>query len=188
MNLFFPFRLSAVVALLLCSAQAENTELPLKAGDRVALAISGVEDKDAAQISKVYSISDAGTINLMHVGEVRASGLKPSELQRAIEAVYVKNEIYTRPTVNVSIDGGATPERMVYVISGCNRNGPVAYKAGMSVMKAISGAGGLNEFAKPGRTKILREGKTLHVDLRNVSQQPANDVPLQPEDQIIVPE
>lgn len=105
------FCLLALVLTL--SAKGQNTELALKAGDRVALSISGIEDKDAAQISKVYSISDAGTINLMHVGEIKATGMKPSELQRAIEAVYVKGEIYTKPTVNVTIDGGATPERQV---------------------------------------------------------------------------
>lgn len=166
----------------------QSAELPLKAGDRVALSISGIEDKDAAQINKVYSISDAGTINLMHVGEVKATGLKPSELQRAIETVYVKGEIYTKPTVNVSIDSGATPERQVYVIKGCNRNGPVAYKAGMTVMKAIGSAGGFNPFAKPGRTTLIREGKVINLDLRNVSSHPANDIVLQPEDQVIVDE
>lgn len=176
------------VILLSALAPAQNTELPLRAGDRVALAISGIEDKDAAQISKVYSISDAGTINLMHVGEVRATGLKPSELQRAIEAVYVKGEIYTRPTVNVSIDGGATPERMVYVVKGCNRNGPVAYKAGMTVMKAVSGAGGFNPYAKPGHTTVIREGKVIKVNLSNAGSHPANDISLQPEDQVVVEE
>jgi polysaccharide export outer membrane protein len=123
---------------------AQNSELPLKAGDRVALSVGGVLESDAAQISKVYSISDSGTINLVHVGEVKAAGLKPSALQRAIQDAYIKAEIYTKPVVNVTIDGGHTPDRMVYVVSGCRKNGPVAYNAGMTIMKAVSVAGGLN--------------------------------------------
>lgn len=74
------------------------------------------------------------------------------------------------------------------MVSGCNRNGPVVYKAGMSVMKAIGSAGGFSPYARRGRTQVLREGKTIKLDLSNVSSHPANDIPLQPEDQIIVPE
>jgi polysaccharide export outer membrane protein len=174
--------------LLALPAFAENTELPLKAGDRVALSIGGILESDAAQISRVYSISDSGTINLVHVGEVKAAGLKPSALQRAVQDAYIKSEIYTRPVVNVTIDGGNTPDRMVYVVSGCRKNGPVAYNAGMTIMKAISVAGGLNEFARPKNTKLIRAGKTLELDLRNVTSDTAKDIKLEPEDQILISE
>lgn len=174
--------------LLLGSAAAQNTELPLKAGDRVALSIGGIVDSDAAQISKVYSISDSGTINLVHVGEVKAAGLKPSVLQRVIEQAYIKREIYTRPTVNISIDGGNTPDRMVYVVSGCKKNGPVPYNAGMSIMKAVSTAGGFSDFAQPKHTTLIRGGKTIKLDLRDVSSNTSTDIKLEPEDQIIVRE
>ncbi|WP_345781062.1 polysaccharide biosynthesis/export family protein [Prosthecobacter sp.] len=75
---------------------AQNTQLPLKAGDLIALSIGGVGETDAAQINKVCSISDGGTINLVHVGELKAVGLKRSHLQRAVEQAYIKPEILTR--------------------------------------------------------------------------------------------
>jgi polysaccharide export outer membrane protein len=174
--------------LVLNSAQAQNSELALKSGDRIALSIGGIPDADVTQISKVYSVSDGGTINLVHIGEVRAAGLKPSVLQRAIEQIYIEREVYTRPTITISIDGGEAPSRMVYVVSGCKKNGPVAYNAGMSIMKAVSAAGGFSDFAHPGKTKLIRNGATTEINLKDISADPSRDIKLQPEDQIIVPE
>jgi protein involved in polysaccharide export with SLBB domain len=183
--------LLTLTALVLASLslRAQNSELALKTNDRVTVNISGIPDNEIAQIRGVYTVSDNGTINLAHIREVRAAGMKPSSLQRAIEQAYVSQEIYTRPTVTVSIDGGdAATARMVYVISGCTRNGPVPYSAGMTVLKAVGAAGGFNPFAKPSRTKVIRNGQTFEVNLKDISSDPSKDVKLQPEDQIIVPE
>lgn len=179
----------ALACLLLASAaQAQNSELALKPNDRVTLSIGGIPDSEVAQIRGIYTVSDAGTINLLYIGEVRAAGLKPSMLQRSIEQTYVAREIYTRPTVTVSIDGDAATARMVYVISGCNKNGPVPYSPGMTILKAVGVAGGFSPFGKPSKTKLLRNGVTTEVNLKDISSDPRRDIPLQPEDQIIVPE
>lgn len=169
-------------------ASAQNGELALKANDRVTISIGGIPDNEVPQISKVYTISDNGTVNLLHIGEVRAAGLKPSTLQRAIEETYKAREIYTRPTVTVTTDDSATTTRMIYVISGCNKNGPIAYNTGMTILKAIGSAGGFSPFAKPSRTKLIRNGVTSEVNLKDISSDPSRDIKLQPEDQIIVPE
>ena len=169
-------------------APAQNGELALKAGDRVTITIAGVPDNEIAQISKVYTVADNGTINMPYIREVRAQGVKPSSLQRAIEQTYVTQEIYTRPTVTVSIDGGDATTRLVYVISGCVKNGPVPYNNGMTLMKAIGVAGGFSPFARPSKAKLIRSGQTSEIDLSKYSRDPSIDVKLQPEDQIIVPE
>jgi polysaccharide export outer membrane protein len=181
-----------IAVLVLCLggfAQAQNGELALKPNDRITLSIGGIPDSEVAQINKVYTVSDAGTINLLYIGEVRAVGLKPSLLQRSIEQTYVSREIYTRPTVTVSIDGtGGGTERWVYMVSGCNRNGPVAYSSSLTILKAVAAAGGFSPFAKPSRTKLIRNGTTSEVNLKDISANPTRDIQLQPEDQIIVPE
>jgi len=178
-----------VAALFGGAAQAQNGELALKANDRITLSIGGIPDSEVAQINKVYTVSDAGTINLLYIGEVRAAGLKPSILQRTIEQTYVTREIYTRPTVTVSIDGsGGGTERFVYVVSGTNKNGPVPYSSSLTILKAVGIAGGFSPFAKPSKTKLIRNGTTTEVNLKDISANPARDIQLQPEDQIIVPE
>ena len=184
-------RLLTLLAVLLGSmlVHAQNGELALKPNDRITLSIAGIPDNEIAQIRGVYTVSDSGTINLAHIREVRAAGLKPSSLQRAIEQAYVSQEIYTRPTVTVSIDGGdAATARMVYVVGGIKGNGTVPYNNGMTVLKAISAAGGFSTFAKPSKTKLIRNGKTYEINLKDISTDPSKDTQLQPEDQIIVPE
>lgn len=178
----------AAFGLLVAAARAQNGEIALKANDRVTISIGGIPDNEVPQISKVYTISDNGTVNLLHIGEVRAAGLKPSSLQRSIEQTYVSKEIYTRPTVTVSTDDSAATSRMVYVISGCAKNGPIPYNSGMTILKAVGAAGGFTPFAKPSKTKLIRDGVTTEINLKDISANPSRDVKLQPEDQILVPE
>lgn len=188
MNSFQILRTLAVLAVLTAVGWSQNSELALKANDRVTISIGGIPDSEVAQIRGIYTVSDAGTINLLYIGEVRAAGMKPSMLQRSIEQTYIAREIYTRPTVTVSIDGDAATARMVYVISGCNKNGPVPYSPGMTILKAVGVAGGFTPFAKPSKTKLIRNGTTTEVNLKDISADPSRDIKLQPEDQIIVPE
>jgi polysaccharide export outer membrane protein len=158
-------------------------ELPLKPGERITLNIGGIQDTDIAQIRGVYTISDAGTINLVHLRQIKAAGLKPSELQIAIEQAYIQEEIFTKPVVTVTTDDPIN-QRFVHVISGCQQNGPVTYTNGMKIMMAISGARGFTPFAQPRRTKLIRNGKTISLDLSKTG--PDAETALQPEDQIII--
>lgn len=185
----------SILVLLLSISQsfAQNSELPLGPGDRILVTVGGVPPEEVQQISKVYTISDSGTINLLYISEVRAAGLKPSALQRAIESTYKSREIYTNPTVTVSIDSpGGETGRQVYV-SGVNQPGPKPYRPGLSAMQAIMSGGGPTPYANLKRTRIIRTNpngsrSTIEADLSKYSSNPENDVMLQPEDQIIVPE
>ena len=172
---------------------AQNSEIPLTPGDRILLTIGGVPPEEVPQISKVYTISDNGTINLLHIQEIRAAGLKPSALQRSIENTYKTQEIYTNPTVTVSIDSIAGDTgRQVYV-SGVVQPGPKPFKPGITAYQVIMAGGGPTPYASLKKTRIVRSNpdgsrSTIPVDLSKYSSNPAVDVPLQPEDQVIVPE
>ena len=80
-------------------------------------------------------------------------------------------------------------------ITGAVR-GPVSlpFRQGMTVLDAVLAAGGLNEFAAPGRTKLFRKsaGKTgrYSVDLDSIlnSGELETNYVLQPGDVITVPE
>ncbi|MBL9183517.1 MAG: polysaccharide biosynthesis/export family protein [Verrucomicrobiaceae bacterium] len=172
-----------IAALLALTTFVTAAELPLKPGERITLNIGGIQEADISQIRGVYTISDAGTINLVHLRQVKAAGLKPSELQTAIEQAYVREEIFTKPVVTITTDVQGN-ERFIYVISGCRQNGPVAYTNGMKIMMAVSGARGFNEFAQPSRTKLIRNGKTIRLDLSKTGAD--SETELQPEDQIVI--
>lgn len=168
--------------------RAQTGELALQPSEKIAISIGGVPTDEAVSISKTYSISDAGTINLLHINEVKASGLKPSQLQKRIEEAYRAAEIYTHPTVTVTAVETGEGQRLVYVNSGCQKNGPVPYRPGLTLMQAIGTAGGPTPFAKVSRTQLVRQRATTIHDLKRISKDASLDVQLQPNDQISIPE
>ncbi|MES2596106.1 MAG: polysaccharide biosynthesis/export family protein [Verrucomicrobiota bacterium] len=177
-------------ALGLTGLQAQVGELPLRKGDRITVSVGGIPDNEIQQLRGVYTISDDGTIPLLYIGNVRAVGLKPSSLQRTIEQNYINQEIYTRPTVVVSIDGGESTATMrTVMITGVNKPGAVPYKQGMTLSQAIMTAGGPTPFGSMKKVKLIRSGQaaTIH-NLSSNAGNPSVDVQVQPEDQIIVPE
>jgi polysaccharide biosynthesis/export protein len=184
------FYFLATLALLLHSASSALAgELPLRPADRITISVGAIPDNEVAQIKGVYTVSDNGTINLLHIGEVRAVGLTPSALQRSIEQTYISREIYTRPNVLVSIDSmGGQDSRQVMVI-GVNKPGAVEYKQNMTLSQAIMTAGGPTPFGSMKKVKLVRAGRapTVH-NLSSGTGNPSVDVQVQPNDQIIVPE
>ncbi len=175
----------------LSSALAQSGELPLRKGDRITISIGAIPDNEVAQIRGIYTISDNGTVNLLHIGEVKAQGIKPSSLQKVIEQTYVAREIYTRPNVLVSIDGGGGeggPTRNV-TITGVNKPGAIPFKQNMSLTQAIMTAGGPTPFGNMKKVKLIRAGRTPTIhNLASNAGNPQVDVQVEPDDQIIVPE
>lgn len=178
----------AAITLALPQVWAQSGELPLRPGDRITISVGAIPDNEVAQISRIYTVSDAGTINLLHIGEVRASGLKPSLLQRSIEQTYISREIYTRPNVLVSIDSGDATMRQV-MVTGVNKPGSVIYKQNMTLSQAIMTGGGPTAFGNMKKVKLVRANRspTIH-NLSSGTGDPSVDVQVQPDDQIIVPE
>lgn len=178
------------VSLLLISSDslAQSGETALRPNDKVMISIGGIPVDEVQQISKAYAISDSGKINLLHIGEITAAGLKPSVLQKRIEDAYKSAQIYTHPTVTVSMDSTIDTARYVYVVSGCEKNGPVPYRQGLTLLQAVGSAGGPNPFGKTTKTQIIRNKTTAVHDLKKITKNPSLDVTLQPDDQIIIPE
>lgn len=183
-------RLLAFVYTLLSLSQglhAQSRELPLRPGDQIGIQISGIPPEEVSQISHMYRVSEQGTINLLYLDDVRAAGVKPSELERNIAQLYKSKEIYTHPNVSITIDTTGT-ERIAYVSGAVVKPGPVAYRQGLTVAKAISSAGGGTPFAKMSKVELRRSGKLMGV--LNLSKASSSDgeIRVEPEDEIVVPD
>ncbi len=163
-------------------------ELALSPGDQVGIQISGIPPEESTQINHLYRISEQGTLSLLYLDNVKAAGLKPSELESKIVSLYKSKEIYTHPTVNVAIDSGAGTERLVYVSGAVTKPGPVPYRTGLTVGKAISSAGGKTAFGKLSKVKLVRGGKPVGVLNLEKAGSAAGDTPLEPEDEVVVPD
>lgn len=175
-----------VVACFTGSAAAQGNESALRAGDSVVIKISGVPAEEIVVVNNSYDISDNGTINLPYIGQVKASGMRPSTLQQNIQSAYKSAEIYTNPTIQVTPNRDANTQ-VVFVSGEVKTPGKIPMSPGMTVHGAIVAAGDLTEFAKAKAVRLLRNGKAVEIDLRRVDS-PAAQTPVQPGDTIHVPQ
>lgn len=79
-----------------------------------------------------------------------------------------------------------------YVSGMVHEGGAFPLRPGITVLKAIAMAGGLKDFATPSATMLIRktpQGRTrTPLDLGKLEAGSANDLPLQPDDVIVVSE
>ena len=168
-------------------------EQPLRPGDRVTISISGVPLDDTQMIASgsPYTLGDDGRIALAYIGTLKASGQRPSNLARTIERAYVAAEIYTRPSIQVTIDHQGTT-RLIYVSGEVKQPQGVEYRNGMTVFNAITACGGPTDFAKLKEVQLIRTDaagrtRTIECNLKYLSRGTGNDPVVLPNDRIIVP-
>ncbi len=186
--------LTALGALLAMAApltsSAQSAESSLRSGDNIIVKISGVPAEEIAVVSTSYAIGDGGTINLPYIGEVRAAGMRPSTLQRNIEAAYKAAQIFTHPTIQVTPnmgEGGAGMTQVIFVSGEVKAPSRISMTPGMTVSGAITAAGGFGDFANPKRVKLIRSGRSMELDCRQADSQ-ASLMPVQPGDTVVVPQ
>ncbi len=130
-----------------------------------------------------------GMISLPLLGDVRASGLTPLELADQIAQKLKK--FYQDPQVSVVVT--QIHSKMVFLLGEVNKKGPVEITPGMTLLEAISSAGGLTDFANSRKMYILRnqeKGSQLRIPIhyKDALKGDANaNIALKPGDTIVVP-
>jgi protein involved in polysaccharide export with SLBB domain len=178
----------ALVTLLLLAASASllrASEAVFRPGDTLELRIGGVPAEETQLITGAYTVDGEGFINLPHIGKVRAAGLSQAAFQRAVEAAYRGADIYTNPTITANVP---TTLRFVNVSGDVRAPRRVEYTSDLTVLGAISAAGGFTEYADQRKVRLMRGGAVQIVDIKAVRSNPALDIILLPGDQIEVPQ
>ena len=177
------FILSAIFFTSVSFAADADQSVRLRSGDNIEIRLGGVPFEEISQITGAYTVDTSGFVNMPHIGRIKAAGLTQDELQLAIEKSYRDNEIYTRPTITVSV-----PMQSRFVNVGGEVRSPqrVSYTSDLTVLSAISAAGGFTEFASQGKVRLLRGNTVTVIDIRRVRKDPSQDVTLQPGDSIEV--
>ncbi len=159
--------LSGIIAAVLCLFSATRGEGgQIQAGKSIQITIAGVRDEDRSQINGLYPVAEDGSINLPHIGQVRAAGLVTSQLQVALQDRYKREGIFTNPTIQV-IDtiGGKEVDHETVVVGGQVRSrGMVPFSANLTLWGAIQAAGGATEFGSMRRVTLMRDGKVRTLD------------------------
>jgi protein involved in polysaccharide export with SLBB domain len=150
-----------------------------------------VEDRD--NDSQRLRVNDNGELEVPYVGLVPAQGRTCKELAYSIKAL-LEREYYYHATVILAVDRISEKSRgRIYVYGSVRAQGPQEIPADESytVSKAVIRAGGFGDFANKRKVKVTRKnGQDFTVDLKRVIEEghTEEDVTLQPDDQIYVPQ
>ena len=150
-----------------------------------------VEDRDNE--SQQLRVNDNGELEVPYAGLIPAAGRTCKQLAYAVKAALEK-EYYYNATVIIAVERISEKSRgKVYVIGSVRGPGPQEIPADetYTVSKAIIRAGGFGDFANKRKVKLTRKsGEALVVDLKRIIEQGRSDedVVLQPDDQIYVPQ
>lgn len=121
-----------------CVAQTES--LLIGPGD-----LLDVEVFDTPQLQQDVRVTDAGTVHLEFIGDVKLAGETPAAAEKIIEKELIDNKIMLEPQVTVRVEEYATLD--VSVLGQVRNPGSYSITAPQSVLKVISLAGGLTDVA-----------------------------------------
>ena len=177
--------LTALLCALALSVPAFGQDAVLRAGDQIEIRIGGVPSEEVSQVTGIYTVDGDGFINMPHIGKVHAAGATQSQLQSAIESSYKSQQIYTNPSITLSVPNTA---RFVDVGGDVKSQQRVPFTADLTVLGAITAAGGFTEYADQSKVKLLRDGKVIMISIKDVRKDPTKDIKLKPGDKIQVPQ
>jgi polysaccharide export outer membrane protein len=163
---------------------AEGAVVPLRSGDTVDIRIANVPPEDQGQWDASYTVDESGSLNLPFIGMVKVGGAPPSQVQIEIQNKLIADGIYTNPTVTVTPPAGM---RFISMGGAVRQPGRIPYTSDLTLMSAISAAGGASDFA--GDTiRLIRGGKIQKYSRKKLDKDPSKDPRIEPGDQIEIKE
>jgi protein involved in polysaccharide export with SLBB domain len=138
---------------VLAGAQAPARDLSvsnyrLGSGDVITIEVLGEDDLKRERIR----LSDAATISYPILGEIHLSGKTVGELERIIREG-LRGRYLVNPQVTVTIN----EYRNFYINGQIRQPGGYPYIPGLTVIKAVSLAGGFSERAAQDKIYVVRE-------------------------------
>jgi len=136
--------------------------------------VIGLEDvlavnvwKDVDHSAPQVVVRPDGKITLPLIGDMMANGLTTIQLQGAI-AERLKEFFVSVPTVTVTVS--KVESKKVSIVGAVVRPGAYPLGAPMTVLELIARAGGLSEYAKTTKIKIVRkrDGSVLPFNYKDV--------------------
>lgn len=155
----------------------------LDEGDVFELQIVGEE-----KLPTTFTVAPDGTVDLPYVKRMKVGGLEPQQVAELVRKELVERKFYTDPTVTVSVR--EYNSKRVEVLGEVQKPGSYPILPGMTLVRAITLAGGFNSIADKSRVTIRRQTKDgsvgASVSVEDIMDNRIPDVPLQAGDSINV--
>ena len=157
-------------------------EIPYRIGPDDLLLIEVLDRKDLQQM---VAVRVDGRISLPLVGVVEAAGLTPEELSSRLTTEYRR----TLPGAWVAVAVKEVRSRPAYVAGAVGRPGQVQLIGELTVLDALSAAGGLDVAADPEAAFVQRKWDRIAVNVRRLLEghDQTQNISLQPGDTVVVP-
>ncbi|MBO1923329.1 polysaccharide biosynthesis/export family protein [Thiomicrorhabdus sp. 6S3-12] len=175
MNQFIKFLMILIglsVSILSQASESISADYNLGSGDVISISVFGEKDLSFDALK----LNEKGQFAYPFIGDVDAAGLTARQLQQELIRM-LKDGFLKDPKITVSIK----EYRQIYVSGAVNGPGGYPYQPGMTVRRATTLAGGLNEFASEDRITVISE-----TDLSQTEIQASMDTVVSPGDNIMV--
>jgi len=141
------------------------------------------------ELTREYRIGSHGTIAVPYIGKVAVSGRAPheveAEVQRRLADGYLRDPI-------VSLNVKEQSSKKIAVMGQVRTPGTLSYFDGMTIVEAVSQAGGFTALAKQNSVTVMRSEngvkKRYTIPVGAIAQSQAKNFPMRPGDSIYVPE
>ncbi|WP_205479968.1 polysaccharide biosynthesis/export family protein [Sphingomonas arenae] len=146
----------------------------LAAGDELRVVIPGLTTELS---NSTFMVNDRGEITLPLAGAIPVSGRTVSQAESELATLLVQRQILVSPTVSIQ------PVRMrpIYILGEVRNPGEYPYRPNMTVINAVSLAGGYTFRANQKKVAIIRQ-----VNGQAVTNAAAETTPIQPGDTVRV--
>jgi polysaccharide export outer membrane protein len=184
------------IVLLLVTTLAPLIGITMEGGATMASAAGpdyqiGIDDIltvsvwDQKDLEQVVFVRPDGKVSLPLVGEVQASGLTVAELSSRLTSLYSRTVRGAAVTVSVK----EIRSRPVFFLGGVVRPGTIQLTRDLTVLQALSMAGGPVPTADLESAFVLRGTNRIPVNLQSLLQRgdATQNLALQPGDTIVVP-
>jgi polysaccharide biosynthesis/export protein VpsN len=178
--------------LAACGGRPRPPDLPapvsnetVGAGDVFELRIVREEN-----LPTVFTVAPDGTVDLPYIKRVEVGGLEPQQISAVVRKRLIELDYLTDPIVSVNVK--EYNSKRVEIIGEVQKPGSLRFEPGMTLLRALSLAGGFNQMAARDKVMIRRHsGRSTRADTVNVQHIIENaiaDIPLQAGDSINIPQ
>ena len=154
-------------------------------GDVVQVSVWG---EPTASVGSVVVRPD-GKITMPLIKDIAVAGLTPTEAEKQITdklSAQIK-------AADVTVIVNQINSKKVFIVGAVKKEGPISYTYRMTVMQAISEAGGLTDYAKKKKIYVLRNENGRQYQLRFdydavlKGEHMELNIPLEPGDTLVIP-
>jgi protein involved in polysaccharide export with SLBB domain len=179
---------------LACGGANDNARLNLPSptekstvgpGDVFIMEVVGERD-----LPREYQVASDGTVDLPYLHTVAVAGLEPQEVARLVRKLLMEKQVLNDPSVIVQVK--EYNSRRVTIMGQVAKPGTFPYTTGLTLIQALSQAGGLTGIANLDRVNLTRRvtggSRTVVISIGSIMEGRAADIPLQSGDRIFVHE